>query len=110
MAGDLTFPYNELRDSFQREGGYQVQEQKDGLTVYFEPYFTDGHFDSDDMHRLCMFFRRKGEDATFEDFFVEYPDGPHDVDITAAREPLRIWLEYMMRDDLRGPGRGNPKG
>ncbi len=101
MPGDLTANYHELRESFRREGGYQVAEERDGLTVLFEPYHTDGHFDSDDMHRLVMFFRRSGDEATFEGFSVDYPDGSHPVDIGAAREPLRIWLEYVLRGDLR---------
>lgn len=101
MREDLRANYLELRESFKREGGYQVVDEDAGFTVFFEPYHTDGKLDSDDMHRLVMFFRREGEEASFEDFSVDYPDGSHDVDIGAAREPLKIWLEYLLRGDLR---------
>lgn len=97
MAGGLRAPYLRLKEGLKNHAAYTFMEDPEGLTIFYEPYHTEGHTYGDDQERLFLRFRRDGEDLVFTSFDVEATDSSHVVDLSAAREPLMIWLEYLLR-------------
>lgn len=97
MAEGLRAPYRQLKASVERNAAYTFVEDPEGLTILYEPYHTEGHAYGDDLERLYLRFRREGEDLVFTSLDIEGTDASHGVDLAAAREPLRIWLEYLLK-------------
>jgi myo-inositol-hexaphosphate 3-phosphohydrolase len=97
VSDELRVPYDRLKKGLEGHVAYTFTEDADGLTIYYEPYHTEGHTYSDDMERLFLYFRRYGDEMEFTSFDVESYDGTHKVDLSAAREPLKIWLEYLVK-------------
>ncbi len=97
MADVLRAPYRQLKEGLENNVAYTFMEDPEGLTIFYEPYHTEGHTYGDDQERLFLRFRREGDDLVFTSFDVEATDASHKVDLLAAQEPLRIWLEYLLR-------------
>ncbi len=97
MAEVLRAPYQQLKEGLKNHAAYTFMEDPEGLTIFYEPYHTEGHTYGDDLERLFLRFRREGDDLVFTSFDVEATNASHKVDLSAAQEPLLIWLEYLLK-------------
>ncbi len=94
---ELTVDYDKLRAYCEHSSMYRVFDEGNDIQLIFEPNFVEATYHGSGA-KSHMQLRREGPRARLVRFQVEDAQGElREVDLEAAGESLRVWLDSVER-------------